>query len=152
LIAVEMGIVLDIHDRREAQSSLVERLAEVGAQHACEDPFVDGPEEFFIGFLVNVRGSIANDGGNLRIQSAPWPTSSTSYCCTNLMVLVMVIQGRSRHGLCRRDWVVSVGVSCLFHFSWLRSLVRRSSEDVKVVEVTLEHFIHVMSVTANSFY
>lgn len=73
LLAVEMRIPLDVHDRREAQSSLVERLAEVGAQHACEDPFVDGPEELFTSFLVYVRGILANDGGNLRIQSAPCP-------------------------------------------------------------------------------
>jgi hypothetical protein len=45
---------LDAHDRRETQSAFVQRLAEIGAQHASQDALVDGPEKLLVGLLVNV--------------------------------------------------------------------------------------------------
>lgn len=54
LIANEICVLLDVHDGREVESPLVQRLAEVGAQHAPEDAAVHGPKQLLVGGLVNV--------------------------------------------------------------------------------------------------
>jgi hypothetical protein len=124
LLAHEVGIALDVHDRREAESSLVQRLAEVGTQHAGEDASVDGPKEFLIGCLIDVCGLIANNRSDLctnTIQSACARRikriGRVYFAVTDLVVLVCPLQGEGRCGLGPCDRVVIVAMSWLFHFA-----------------------------------
>jgi hypothetical protein len=55
ILASEMRILPYSHDRGETKSPLVKGLAEIGPEHACEDSFVDCPEQLLAGCVVDER-------------------------------------------------------------------------------------------------
>jgi hypothetical protein len=60
---MKIRIFLDVHDGRETESALVERLAEIGSKHTGQDAPIYGPEEFLVGRIVNLNRSTCIVGG-----------------------------------------------------------------------------------------
>lgn len=55
LLANEVRISLDAHDRSKVQSPLVKRLTKIGAEHYNEDATVDAPKQSFVRFLTDLN-------------------------------------------------------------------------------------------------
>lgn len=64
-----MGIFLDSHYGSESKSAFVKGLAEVGPEHTCQDPSIDGPEELLARLFINVRDCLTCVGCSLHTFS-----------------------------------------------------------------------------------